>query len=190
MVSSLTYIYIYIYIGRAYSRPLLGANIAHSLVHWWLNMKSLYGVQANKMPFFQNMCPQKTPPCLQCSSVKNRPWQIYITCMLCICVYHNVWIFGKMCQNDFQWFSVYVSPQNKITRKSCSSVTDATTFPTPVGQPPKMFQIIHVNNWLRQNYYLKEILDELMAMPENGVTLARRNFCKYLPFTGYLPFTV
>ena len=29
-------------------------------------MPSVQGVQANKMPFFQKMCPQKTHPCSQC----------------------------------------------------------------------------------------------------------------------------
>ena len=96
--------------------------------------------------------------------------------MLCICVYQNVWIFDKMCQKFSRWFCIYVSPQNKTTRKSCSQVTDATTFPKPAGQPPKIFQIIHVNNWLWQNCYLQEILNELMVMPENGVTLARSIF--------------
>ena len=118
------------------------------------------------------MCPQKTHPYLQCSSVKNRPWQIYIRYMLCICVYQNVWIFDKMYQKCSLRFCIYVSPQNKTTRKSCSHVTDATTCPKPAGQPPKIFQIIHVNNWLWQNCYLQEILNELMVMSENGVTLA------------------
>ena len=133
------------------------------------------GCKQTKYPFKQNISTQKTHPRLQCSSVKSGPDR-YILRMLCICVYHNVWIFDKICQKFSQWFYIYVSPQNKITRKSCSHVTDATTFPMPAGQPPKIFQIIHVNNWLWQNYCMKEILDELMVMPENGITLARRIF--------------
>ena len=137
-------------------------------------MKSVCGVQANKISFFSKFVPPKNASVSPMLQRQKWPWQIYITYMLCICVYHNVWIFGKMWQKFSRWFCIYVSPQNKITRKSCSHVTNATTFPTPAGQPPKIFQIIHVNNWLWQNYCLKEILDELLVTSENGVTLARR----------------
>ena len=58
---------------RTYSKPLLGGTIAPNLVPGVL--KKIFslemvknriclgrGVQANKMPFFQNMCPKKTKP--------------------------------------------------------------------------------------------------------------------------------
>ena len=133
----------------------------------------LWGASKQNILFFKICAPKKRTCVTNAPASKVNLTDIYYVYVMYMCISQCL-DFWQNVTKISRWFCIYVSPQNKITRKSCSHVTNATTFPTPAGQPPKIFQIIHVNNWLWQNYCLKEILDELLVKSENGVTLARR----------------
>ena len=70
-------------------------------------MKSVYRVQANKIPFFQNVCPQKTHPCHQCSSVKSDPDR-YILRICYVYVYITMFGFLAKCVKNFLDDSVFM----------------------------------------------------------------------------------
>ena len=61
-------------------RPEFWEKIFHQE---WLKMTFVQGVQANKMPFFQKICPKKSHPCPQCLE-----WPLVLVVLLSI--YSNI----------------------------------------------------------------------------------------------------